>query len=76
MKRYIFRIMLLVSLITAPTLWSYAADPPEPPPPPSPGLGDPIGGGAPIGSGLFIMLAMGAAWAGKKTFDARKDIEK
>lgn len=75
MKKYIFRIILLVSLITAPTLWSYAADPPDPPPP---GSGNPIGpdgGEAPIGSGLFIMLAMGAAWAGKKTYNASKELE-
>ena len=73
MKRYIFRIMLLVSLIAAPTLWSYAADPPGPPPEGSGyDLGGP-GGSAPIGSGLFIMIAMGAAWAGKKTYDARKE---
>lgn len=72
MKRYIYRIMLVVSLIAAPTLWSYAAGPPDPPPPES---GNPIGpgGDAPIGSGLMIMLAMGATWAGKKTYDAHKD---
>ncbi len=29
--------------------------------------GDPIGGGAPVGSGLAVLLAMGAAYGLKKT---------
>lgn len=72
MKRKIYRILFLGSIIIAPTLWSVAQ--------PNPGGnsggdatgGDPIGGGAPIGSGVMIMLAMGATWAGKKTYDAHK----
>lgn len=48
----------------------------QPPPPPSGGSntqGNKTGGGAPIGGGLFILLAMGAAYGGKKLFDARKE---
>ena len=72
MKRKLYKILLMFSIIIAPTLWGVAQ--------PNPGAGSdgegvdgpPIGGGAPIGSGVMIMLAMGAAWAGKKTYDARK----
>lgn len=45
------------------------------PPPPPGGHGQtgntPPGGNAPIGSGVAIMLALGAAWAGKKVYDER-----
>ncbi len=34
--------------------------------------GDPIGGGAPVGSGIAVLLAAGAAYGSKKVFDARK----
>lgn len=45
----------------------------EPPPPPSGGHAqsgnNPNGGGAPIGGGLGILLAMGAAYGGKKIYN-------
>jgi hypothetical protein len=37
--------------------------------------GDSGGGGAPIGSGLAILLALGAAYGGKKVYDFRKKLE-
>lgn len=45
-----------------------------PPPPPEHGQGgnQPAGGGAPIAGGLAILLALGAAYTGKKIYDARK----
>ena len=46
-----------------------------PPPPPAAGHGEsgnqPPGGGAPIGSGLFILLSLGAAYGGKKIYKYR-----
>lgn len=48
----------------------------DPPPPPGGGHGgdedSPPGGGAPIGSGLAILLGLGAAYGGKKVFDLKK----
>jgi len=49
------------------------------PPPPNggenptePGSGNtPVGGGAPIGSGLVILMTLGAAYGGKKVWDFR-----
>jgi len=47
------------------------ADPPAPPGNPSDAGGVPVG--APIDGGLGILLAMGAAYGGKKLYKARKD---
>ncbi len=48
----------------------------DPPPPPPEERGQngnqPPGGGAPIGSGVAILLALGAAYGGKKVYDYRK----
>jgi len=51
-----------------------------PPPPPSGGHGQsgnssPSGGGAPIGSGVGILLALGAAYGGKKIHTVFKNKE-
>jgi hypothetical protein len=48
------------------------------PPPPNGGNGaptgdnTPVGGGAPIAGGIGILLALGAAYGGKKVYDFRK----
>jgi hypothetical protein len=49
-----------------------------PPPPPSghgSEINQPAGNGAPIGSGLGILLALGAAYGGKKVWDYRRKLE-
>jgi hypothetical protein len=51
--------------------------PAQTPPPPNgggnPGNGNtPVGGGAPITGGIGILLALGAAYGGKKVYDYRK----
>lgn len=46
-----------------------------PPPPPSGGHGqsdNQPGGGAPVGSGLVILLGLGAAYGGKKVLDLNR----
>ena len=46
------------------------------PPPPPPGhgsTGNQQGGNAPIGSGLFILIGLGAAYGGKKIYDLKQD---
>lgn len=35
----------------------------------------PVGGGAPIGGGLIILLALGAGYGAKKIYDARTNVE-
>jgi hypothetical protein len=52
---------------------------PQPPPPPA-GHGNsgnavPGGGMAPVGSGLILLLGMGAAYGSRKLFKAWKNLE-
>jgi len=35
---------------------------------------NPVGGGAPIGGGLIIMLALAAGYGTRKVYDARKKV--
>jgi hypothetical protein len=53
------------------------AQPSAPPPPSDHGGGNNAspGGPAPIGSGLVVLLSLGAAYGSKKVFDARKRLE-
>jgi hypothetical protein len=75
MRKSIFNLIITGLLIIVPVIVSNASAPP-PPPPPGPGTGDvPIGGPAPIGSGLIILISMGAAYGAKKVFNARKRLE-
>ena len=52
----------------------------QPPPPPTNsgsssggGQSGAVGGSAPIGGGLFILLSLGVAYGGKKIYDLRKE---
>jgi hypothetical protein len=75
MKKAILNLILIGLLIIVPVIIVSASAPP--PPPPAPGGGDtPIGGGpAPIGTGLVMLLSMGAAYGAKKVYNARKKLE-
>lgn len=68
MKKVIFTAAFL--MIGVMTLLSQ--DPPPPPDNPSNGGNGPVGGGAPIGSGIAILLALGAGYGAKKVYDFRK----
>jgi hypothetical protein len=75
MRKSILNLIITGLLIIVPVIASNASAPP-PPPPPGPGGGDvPIGGTAPIGSGLIILVSMGAAYGAKKFYNARKRLE-
>ncbi len=37
------------------------------------GSGNTVGGNAPIGGGLFLLLGLGAAYGGKKLYDLKKE---
>jgi len=76
MKKAILNLIITGLLIAVPVIIASASAPPPPPPPGGPGGGDtPIGGPAPIGSGLVMLISMGAAYGAKKVFDARKRLE-
>ncbi|MCD4735170.1 MAG: hypothetical protein K8R53_03945 [Bacteroidales bacterium] len=38
------------------------------------GLSNPVGGGAPIGGGLIMMLSLAIGYATKKVYDLRKKV--
>lgn len=74
MKKNIVKLMVIGALVSAPAL-IFAQ--------PSPGQnsgggnvgGDPIGGGAaPVGSGIAVLLALGAGYGAKRIYDARKKL--
>lgn len=64
-------------LILGFLLLSLGAISQPPPPPENPqtfGSGNnPVGAGAPIGNGLFVLLALGVAYGFKKFLDIRKE---
>ncbi len=64
MKKYFATLSLLALFMLSTTLFGQAG-PPDPPGDPGTG-GGPVGGSSPIGSGLGIMLALGAAYGAKK----------
>ena len=81
MKSKMIRLLLICGFIftTAVFYTSSAQDPSaDPPPPPSGGLngnqGVP-GGGAPIGEGILLLTALGAAYGGKKWYFTKKQLE-
>ncbi len=77
MKKAILNLIISGLFIIVPVIVASASTPPPPPPPPGgPGSDTPIGGGpAPIGSGIIMLVSMGAAYGAKKVFDARKKLE-
>ncbi len=58
--------------ITPITINTLSAQEPPPPPPDHGGTGNVPGGGAPIGSGLLVLIALGAAYGGKMVYEMRK----
>jgi hypothetical protein len=67
--------LAILVLFFAPLTQVMAQGPPAPPPGEA-GNGDqPIGGNAPIGTGLVILSTLGLAYGGKKVFDARQKLE-
>jgi len=71
------KITLILTLFMG---WSLVATAQAPPPPPSGGHGETgnqpaNGGGAPIGGGLVILLSLGAAYGGRKAYQAFKKEE-
>jgi hypothetical protein len=73
MKKINSKVLILVFLFL-----SIGAISQPPPPPNDPTLGSgntPVGGGAPIGNGVFVLLALGVAYGVKKFLDLRKEAE-
>lgn len=76
-----FRILVLTTFLVSMLFFAdNLMAQPQPPDPMNTGIGGgnagsgPIGGGAPVGSGLVFLLLMSAAYGAKKVFDSRKRI--
>ena len=70
----IFVLTLFVLVLIVPPTSVFAQDPPPPPPGAGHGAGGSQvpGGGAPIGSGMVLLIAMAAGYGGKKVYDFKK----
>ena len=67
------RLVLFVLLICFCNS-SVAQDGPPPPPPNNPSYdgNDPVGGGAPVGDGMYFLFLLGAGYAMKKIIEKAK----
>ena len=76
MKKAIRIVLLTVFFITITVALNSLLAQPMPGGDPSGNSGNiPVGGNAPIGSGLVILLALGAGYGSKKVYNARKKLE-
>jgi hypothetical protein len=70
------KIILFVAMLLYVCIAEIAYSQPHPPPPPSGGhdnSGNQPSGGAPIGDGMLILIALGSAYAAKKNITMRKE---
>jgi hypothetical protein len=73
MKKTFLKILLFsFLLISAQQL--LAQGPPDPPSDPSAGGNEVVGGGAPIGNGLTLLLSLGALYAIRKFYNHRSKV--
>jgi hypothetical protein len=71
MKKILIKLSFIIAFTIASTTL-LAQGPPDPPEDPGDG-GGPVGGSAPIGSGIAILLTLGAAYGGRKVYKAFMD---
>ncbi len=69
-KKFIISILLITLFVSTNSV--LAQGPPDPPGDPGSG-GGPVGGSAALTSGLGILLALGAAYGGRKIYKAWKN---
>jgi hypothetical protein len=68
----ILKSLLFIALLILPLAALKAQGPPQPPENPGTG-GGPVGGAAPIGEGIGLMIGLGVAYAGWKRFRKVKE---
>jgi len=66
MKKILIKLTFIIAFTISSTAL-LAQGPPPPPGDPNSG-GGPVGGNAPIGSGIAILLSLGAAYGGRKVY--------
>ncbi len=74
MKKSLLNILAILVLAFAPDLSGMAQPNPNKQPSGDPVNGGPVGGTAPIGSGLILMISMGVAYGIKKSTDKPKEL--
>ena len=72
------RKLLLIILFSLFAIVGFSQDGPPPPTggssgPGTGGDGNELGGNAPVGSGLFILLSLGAMYGGNKVYEINKE---
>jgi hypothetical protein len=76
MKKLIVHItsalILMLGIMLVDPAYGQSGDPPPPPGGHGSTQNQPPGGGAPVGSGLAILLSLGAAYGGKKVYETRR----
>lgn len=76
-KCHFFRKFLIAGMFMLFAVTLTAQDPPPPPGDPSNGgTNPPVGGSSPVGSGLVILIALGAAYGGRKIYQLRMSRDK
>jgi len=74
--RSFIKILTVAAFLMTSTTILQAQAPPHPnngaPPSSEPGGNTPVGAGAPIADGQFILLALGLAYAGRKWYETSK----
>jgi hypothetical protein len=74
MKKILIKFAFVTAIIFASSTFLLAQGPPNPPGDPSL-QGPPVGGSAPIGSGIGIMLMLAGGYGARKVYDMRKKLE-
>lgn len=69
------KIILLTVFAAISSFALFTQTPPPPPDNPSNGGNDPVGGGAPVGSGIVILITMSAGYGAKKMYDFMNKLE-
>ncbi len=74
MKKFAAIFSLILILLTATSVFNGAMASDPPPPPPGHGeTGNVPGGGAPVGSGIALLISLGAAYGYKKYRSAQNE---
>ena len=68
-----FKKILLTSIIFFLFVFVSLADAPPPPGSGPSGTDPPVGGGTPIGSGIVLLISLGAGYGIKKVYNVRKN---
>lgn len=72
MKSNLKKMILIIALVVTPFIVNQVSAQPDTPGTGSSGGGHSMGGGAPIGSGIALLISLGAGYGIKKVYSHRK----